>query len=127
MPAPDESFFIVHSCAKQEFEVDATTQTGRPVKALVTGVVVEMLPEDGYHGTVTRRYLPDDDDTIDTLVEKYSIGARIIMHTARAAEQPKPRTEPRPETVKTVRAEETESHAPQSGNVSVAGGATRTS
>lgn len=114
--------FLVHSAVQQDFEVDAITAVGRPVKAMVRGLVVELTPVGHTHGTMTRRYVPDSDGELEELIAKYKPGAWIEVTTSLSEEQPKPKEE-RPPDVRELVAEPAPepvaSHAPESPNIRV--------
>jgi hypothetical protein len=73
--------FIVHSCSIGLALVDAATASGRAVKAEVPCVNVELVADGHLHGTVTRCYVPESDEELKSLVEKYVVGRRILVPT----------------------------------------------
>lgn len=108
----DSDRFIVHTCVQENVAVEAVTEAGRAVMAFVPGVVVELIPEGHTHGTVTRRYIPDNDDELASLLDKYKKGTRILVTTEISSDQPAKVTRPvAPDTI-TIEAEPPESPPP---------------
>lgn len=121
----DQTKYIVHGVSKIPVAVAAMTDGGRTVEGTIDGLVVELVPMDGFHGTITCRYLPDNDDQMKDLLDRYVIGARVLVTTEIDPDQPaEPAPAPPPDHV-TVRAEPKPEpivvvHAPAGADVRVA-------
>jgi hypothetical protein len=75
------SRFIVHGCSIGIAQVEAVTVSGRAVKAPVPCVDVELVADGHLHGTITRCYVPESDEELQSLVAKYVPGRRIMVTT----------------------------------------------
>lgn len=84
----DKAKFIVHSAAKIKVEVPAMTDDGRAVTGLVDGLVVELVPMDGFHSTITARYMPSNEDQMNELLELYRVNTRVMVTTETDPDQP---------------------------------------
>lgn len=95
----EQEYFTVHTVTQDNIEVTATTESGRAVIAHVPGLVVELVPEGHTHGTITRRYMPDNDDDLELLKKKYVQGARVTVTIDIAEKQPEAKKPMAPEIV----------------------------
>jgi hypothetical protein len=71
--------FTVATCEKQEIPKDVPLPgKNRTVTAMVDGIIVELLPNDNYdHGTFTMKFIPDNEEEFNSLMETYAVGNTI--------------------------------------------------
>lgn len=84
----DKTKFIVHSVGKVPVEVPAMTDDGRTVTGIIDGLVVELVPMDGFHGTITCRYLPSNEEQMNALLDLYKPNGRVLVTTETDPDQP---------------------------------------
>jgi hypothetical protein len=85
------SRYKVHSAVIEDRSVEAKTDDGREVTAMVPGLVVELVPDgDHGHGAVTRRYVPPNDAEMQELLVKYAVGRAVLVTTEPGGDAPEP-------------------------------------
>lgn len=68
--------YTVHSCDEQQVEVTVEFQ-GNATRALVTGLVVELVSDDGVMGH-TYRIVPASDAERDAAKKLFTPGAKVV-------------------------------------------------